>query len=73
MYALWIAVGLLIVALIAAVARNFRTKQDVIKPQEPMVKIPDEFHGISHITRGDVRLDIERKSKQMKSRSRNKQ
>jgi hypothetical protein len=64
MYMLWIAIVLLIVALIVSVLRYYRPKKLPLRE--------DVDVRIAHITRGDVRFDIERKPKRMKSRSRKK-
>jgi hypothetical protein len=56
-------------------------REDVLPPKEKMIVIdeavvvtPEMYdRGIRHVSRGDVRLDIERKKpKQMKSRPRKK-
>lgn len=89
MNTMYISVGLLAAALLVSLVHYLKTKDDkLLPPKEPMIDLPEAFHGrattfvatdedvdvsIGHITRGDVRLDIERKhKKQLKSRPRKK-
>ena len=67
---LWIAIILLVIALIVAIYNAVKPKTDEIGARYPVVEIPEDMVVFDEAS--DVTPEMFRKPKQMKSRPRNK-